>query len=462
MTKQVTRASLLLALCFEALIFGWTPGLGQLLFWGLALGTTVLLNRAAERPALPKGWMFVPPGMFALSVTLYDAQVVQFWGTILGLLSLLWAIAWNLLQEAEFAALARLFPSHSFDPERFGGQTIKLWTSSLDLSLDRQQIWKARLRGALLSVPLIMIFATLLASADLVFEQTLQGFQDHLALLSPWLPLRLALGMIFLAGVLSFWLSAPQATAPQVKKSFGTIELSVALGSLNLLLSGFLAIQLRYLFGGKAALEALGLNYADYARQGFFELAACIALILPLVMMGIRTAEAENERTPRILGGLLVLQAAGLALSAFRRMLVYMEAYGLSIDRVYAAAGILVAITVLAWALYACCKTEPVSWVLARQTVTVFFLLGFLALVDVEARVAQVNLTRAIYMDKDLDIHYLSLLSCDVLPTLEQNLGLLPKEQDLQLYQAIKSIRTRTDKTVGPSWNLSRVRAGFP
>ncbi len=462
MSKNVTRAALFLALFFEALIYGWTPGAGQLLFWALCLGTTALLNRAAERPALPQAWMFFPSGMFALSTTLYDAQVVQVWGTVLGLLTLLWAVAWNLIKEAELGALARLFPPESFAPRRFGPQTLQLWKASLALTPDNLSCWGSRLRGLVLAVPLMVVFGALLASADQVFEQALHNVQNHFSLVSPWLPLRLGLWLMFLAGVLSFWLGAPKTTAPQAKKTFGSTEISIALASLNLLLLVFLAIQVRFLFGGASAVEALGLSYAHYARQGFFELALCITLILPLVMLAYQTSEVERERKARFIGGLLVLQAVGLALSAFRRMQLYIEAYGLSIDRVYAAAGILVAISVLAWAAYACMVVKPVCWIVSRQTVSVFFLLGLLALVNVEARVAQVNLDRAIQQGKDLDITYLQSLSSDVLPSLEGALGQLPRDLDQQVYDAAKAIRAKTDKTVGPSWNLSRTRAGFP
>ena len=52
----------------------------------------------------------------------------------------------------------------------------------------------------------------------------------------------------------------------------------MALASLDLLFALFVAVQIRYLFGGDAGLRLTGLSYAEYARRGFFELVWVTAL----------------------------------------------------------------------------------------------------------------------------------------------------------------------------------------
>lgn len=455
MTRALSCAALALALVFEATVYGWTPGIGYTVFWLSALAATVVVNRMAERPSLPYPWMFVPSLFFAASLYLYDAGVVAFWSSLLSLTALLWGMAWNLTPAGEDGALARLFPPSTLHPGRLlqaGGQTWK----PLLASPGRPSA--PVVRGVLLALPLLLIFGGLLASADQVFAHALASLEDGLGQVSLGLPARLALCSLIFAGWLKLWLASAPATAPQHRSPIGATEMQIAIGAVNLLLLGFLAIQLRYLFGGAALVEALGLNYADYARRGFFELSACIALILPLVMVAFQTAETGRESALRWAGGALVLQAAGLSISAFRRMLLYIESFGLSVERFYAAAGIVVALAVLTWAAYACLRPRELSWLLTRQTVTVVFMLGSLALLDVEGGICRYNLQRALD-GRDLDTEYFRTLSCDAVPALLERLPALDEPARQEYLGIARGLLFNGGDNSGPSANLSRSRA---
>ena len=458
MLRTTAQVAILLAVAFEATVYGWTPGIGHLLFWMCALGATVACNRAAERPALPSPWMFGPALLFALSVFLYDAVVVRVWSSALGMLSLLWAVAWNLLHSRREGALGRLFPLSTFHPLSLARAGSETWKPLVGRSSECGKPALSVLRGLLLAVPLLFVFGVLLCSADQVFARALDSLGREMGQLSFQVPLRIALWLSLFSAWIKLWLSAPPAEAPRSRTLFGATELMVALGSVNLLLLAFLAVQARYLFGGAALVEALGLHYAEYARKGFFELSACIALILPLVMLAYRAAQHHGEASLRWLGGALVLQAGGLAVSAFRRMLLYIDTYGLSVERFYAAAGILVALTVLAWAAYACLRPQDVSWVMARQTVTVLFLLGALSLVNVEGRVCRFNLERA-RQGKGLDLEYFRTLSVDAVPPLVQALPTLTVPQRASCLKVLEQLGQEVGSDLGVSANLSRGEA---
>jgi hypothetical protein len=474
MLQKTALMAILLALGFEATVYGWTPGAGHLLFWLLAVAATATCNRAAERSPLPAAWMFIPSLLFALSVTLYDAAAVRLWSTALGMLSLLWAVSWNLLKDRGRGALARLFPSSTFHPARLAEAGGDTWRPLLGRASDCGKPCASVLRGLLLAVPLLLVFGALLCSADMVFARALESLQSHLGHLSLTFPLRLALWLGLFSAWLKLWLTAPREEAPRPRTPFGTVELTVALGAVNLLLLAFLAIQVRYLFGGAGLVEALGLDYAEYARKGFFQLSICIGLILPLVMTGYTAAQQNDDPSLRWLGGALILQAGGLAVSAFRRMLLYIATFGLSVERFYAAAGILVALAVLAWAAYACLRPRDVCWVMARQTVTVLFLLGALSLLDVEGRICRYNLARELQpspasglaladdspgqASMALDIDYFGTLSCDAVPAISQALPRLSPQQQKACLAVLQHLRRNAGSTSGPSWNLSRSR----
>ena len=131
------------------------------------------------------------------------------------------------------------------------------------------------------------------------------------------------------------------------------VPLATALGLLNLLFLLFVVVQLRYFFGGAALVEETsGLTFASYARQGFFELVTASALVLPILLGAdhlVRGGTPAQVRVFRQLGGLLLALLAVIMASALARMRLYTAAYGLSSDRLYATAFMILLIGVFAW-----------------------------------------------------------------------------------------------------------------
>src|SRR6185369_17166068 len=81
-------------------------------------------------------------------------------------------------------------------------------------------------------------------------------------------------------------------------------ETNVAIALIDILFAGFVAVQIRYFFGGAALVKvAPNLTYADYARRGFFELVAVAALVLPLLLL----AEWLIDKTTTTMFRLLAL-----------------------------------------------------------------------------------------------------------------------------------------------------------
>src|SRR5204863_448253 len=101
-------------------------------------------------------------------------------------------------------------------------------------------------------------------------------------------------------------------------------------------------VQLRYCFGGAALVEETsGLTYAEYARRGFFELMTASGLMLPILLGAdelVRKGAAPQIRVVRQLSGLLLAFLAVIMVSALQRMRLYVAAFGLSEQRLYATA----------------------------------------------------------------------------------------------------------------------------
>lgn len=460
MNIRFALAALLLGILSESLVVGEIPGIGYLLLAVTVLALSMTLSSELERST--PAWnrlLFVVPLTFALAVTTYDAAVVRVFASGLAVVTLLWALAWNLVGSDSLSAMARIFPSPNLGPAKVVASGMRGVKELKASPTEEQTRWAGILwRGSLMAAPLLLVFAMLLASADPIFAKLLRGGVDSVAQQSWQTGLRVLLLSLLALGFLRQAILVccrQDAERPLVQRTPPAEEVTVALALVNLLFLSFLVVQGHYLFGGGAHVEAWGLNYAHYARKGFFELAACVGLVLPVILVAYSSSWQHQKAGPRRMSGLLVLLTVGLGMSALQRMLLYINVYGLSIERIYAAAGIMVALVLLSLVAWACLRPLPVAWVLSRQLLVALALVAALSLVNVENWVVDYNLGRAC---ENIDYRYLGTLSADALPAL-YSARFRTGAESLKIDQAITAIESRPRSCSGASFNLARWRA---
>ena len=318
--------------------------------------------------------------------------------------------------------------------------------------------------GVLLAAPLLVVFGSLFASADNVFANVLQNvfvldldtIATHTILIGVWGALT--------AGYLRWSLVARRATAVAAEGTAGAIGIGpvgVALGLVNLMFLLFVVVQLRYFFGGAAIIEeTTGLTYAEYARRGFFELMAASGLVLPVLMGAdhmVRGETAANLTTFRRLAGLLLVLLAVVMASAFQRMRLYVGAFGLSEDRLYATAFMVYLLGVFAWFGWTVLRGRPRSFAFGAL-IHGFAVLAGLHILNPDAFIVHTNLHRPA-AERPFDVKYALSLGADAVPLLIEALP------DLDAPSRC-AVATRLVKRWGPqtdadwrNWNWSRSRA---
>lgn len=121
--------------------------------------------------------------------------------------------------------------------------------------------------------------------------------------------------------------------------ALGLTELATVLGSVNVLFATFVAVQLRYLFGGASLVEITpGLSYAEYVHKGFFELNTVVALVLPMLLMADSMLIRKSKMglyTFRLLAGTQIALVLVILGSALMRMGLYQAEFGQSELRLY-------------------------------------------------------------------------------------------------------------------------------
>jgi len=290
------------------------------------------------------------------------------------------------------------------------------------------RVWSV-LRGMLIAVPILAIFAALLSSADLVFARRLDVFVSffNLERMSEYITrgVCILVMMYLLAGTFLHAASRSRdekligEQKPVVPSFLGFTESSIVLGGVVLLFSAFVIIQFRYFFGGEANIAAEGFTYSEYARRGFGELVAVafISLLFFLGLSGIARRESPAQRWAfSALGITLVVLVGVMLVSAFQRLLLYEAAYGFTRLRTYTH----VFIIWLALLLAAVVVLEVLRHQRHFALAAVLAALGFavsLSLLNVDAFIANQNIARA-EQGEDLDVGYLASLSSDSVPRL--------------------------------------------
>lgn len=318
------------------------------------------------------------------------------------------------------------------------------------------------LRGAALGAGLLAVFGTLFAAADGAFSKLVGEL-----LVPDWdlslLPARILVFGIVLLGVASLasagtrYLRAGTGKTldPTPRRGLGRTEWTVALGLLDLLFAAFVAVQIAVLFGGRGhVLDTAGLTYAEYAREGFFQLVAVVALTLAVVAGAVRWSRRQQPADRRLLQVLLGL-LCGLTLvvlvSALRRLLLYEETFGFTRLRVSVHAAILwlaamFILVMVAGALWNGRWLPRASVALSAVALLLF------SVANPDRMVAEQNVKRY-RASGAIDLAYLARLSPDALPALSR----LPGSLRACALAPHAGLRDSQDSLVG--WNLARQRA---
>jgi hypothetical protein len=317
-------------------------------------------------------------------------------------------------------------------------------------------------RGTLMALPPLIVVTALLANADPVFEGVMQKALFGLEPL-----LQHAAFVAVIAWLLSGYLRAFLVDDDVIERvriprpALAPSEIAVGVTLLNILFLVFLAVQVRYLFGGASLVEVTqGLSYAEYARRGFFELVAAAAFVVPVLLVADWAAadhQMSDRRLLRATSTVLVLLLAGVLASAAYRMRLYQDAYGLTEQRLYVSVFMIWLTGVLGWLAATVLRGRRRGFVFAAA-MGGLACIAALHVLNPHALIARVNISRAA-SGAEIDASYLRTLSADAVPTLIAKLPALPLGQRCQVAAMLKERWSGERQGGWRTWNFGDARA---
>jgi hypothetical protein len=452
---------------------GGPPGLGFGIWVAAIVFALELLSRQRGHEwTLTQRLLIVPILFFAEALAWRDGEFLILLNVAAGILaaavlsaSLYYGDAWD-------AARARLrdYIEACFDTwlGAAGGAVSLLIAAHAERSpapvSARQRTVRAIARGVALAAPLLLLFGALLMSADPVFARLVTdvlSFDISTILSHVFLTLVLAWPVAgWLRGTLLSRTTVITAARPS-GFTIGLVETAAVLGTLDALFASFVAVQARFMFGGDALVRATaGMTYAEYARRGFFELVWVVLLALPVILVShavLRRESPRAERAWRWLVGVMLVLLGVIAASAMLRMRAYVEAYGLTTDRVYASAFMTWLAIVFAWLAFTVLRGRPRRFAIGAL-VSGWTVLALLNLAGPDAVIARANLARLRDTGK-LDGPHLASLSAEAVPYALAAMPLVSAEARCSMSNTL--IDRWHDHPDGDwrNWNRSRAKA---
>lgn len=459
-SPRITAALLGMGVAFDLALNGQRPGLSVPILVGMAAAALAAVIRArSRRIVLAAAVVFsVFPAIRASELLAsLDALAVA---SLLGVASALEARETLQPSFRLVVVRARRLVLSVFDGPRFLFAPFARLVRSLPARA------AVPMRAVLITVPVLALFAFLLASADRVFGRLIIFRLPHVDAGPAFSHLMLTAVGTAVATALWRRATTPSAEPAPPTPARGFLsppEWVAILSGIDALFAIFVVVQFAFLFGGRhRVMVTPGLTYAEYARSGFFQLIAVAVLAEVVTVLAWdhgRRLGRSHDRLYGLLVATMVVLCFVILASAQMRLWLYEDAFGFTTDRLLASFAI-------GWIGVVLAATAVMVWTGRRERLFVACAtaaLGALAVLNVlnpDRFIAQHNVAR-FRAGRTLDVAYLGeRLGPDAIPTAVATLPALPPP----LADELRSALCVASAELGPepswrSWNLGRARA---
>ncbi len=334
----------------------------------------------------------------------------------------------------------------------------------------KYDVVKKILIGLAISIPLLIIIISLLASADRVFKHFIDEISSSFGTINIS-DFSLQGIAAFLVAIIVFsyiWSFSNHNDRIQAQAQPNSLETNnrswdpiisiTILIAINCVYLVFILIQFAYMFGSLNNALPPDFTYAEYARRGFFELLMVTLINFSLVLSSIRFTRKDGNlvaRTVQILHSLLILCTVVILSSAYFRMSLYEAVFGYTYLRVLTHS-FMIFLGVLFLIAFYKIWNERISLLKPYIAIGIiaYLILNF---ANIDVIIANNNIDRYVKTGK-LDTQYLKNLSYDSIPVLVNLLKDENAPADIKR-NLLEQQKELSKKQHWQSFNLSRHKA---
>ena len=396
----------LLTVWQSILFYGHNFGLSVILFLGpLSLYLYYLYKENIQNK---KGLiLLVPINLLALTYLIYDNAFFDIFNVLVisALIILMHIICLKPTFEirAMFDNAIKLITK----PFRYFKEVLVQVFASFKFKINISKKIQNILKGFLLTIPFVLIIIFLLASADMVFEDVLDKLFLHFHFKirlgdSFFRILSATIFFFYLGGTTIYLLNDYQALKDKDHQNKTNLYFfKILFITLNIIYLVFDFIQIKSLL---LHMVSENINYAQYARQGFFQLLFVSIINISLILWAKRSKEAKEDKFVTSLTFLMVIFTFVIILSSYFRMNLYEMAFGYTLLRLLVYVTLITeTILLIPTILYIFNFKINLIKTYLVIIISVYTLINF---ANVDAIIARRNIQKY-YKDNDIDLAYL-------------------------------------------------------
>lgn len=410
----IIAVSCLLAL-FEMLFLSpHLKGLGNILFYLLALIPLCYLALTHQIHNRYTVWILPFLGIWIFNIFIYNNTLTQSFlpFIVMSVIVILYLTSMHNVDGLHQALLPKVDFSLPF-LSYIGNFFAHIFSLNVNLS-----VYKRIAIALLITLPFAGVFLMLFIDADIKFHLAINQFTHFFTLLNfnqlAQIPFFF---LCYLSLFLYSYFNHAQRLVTENKNAFDPLIVGIFLGTLNLLFSLFLLFQVAYLFGGEAYIRQSNIPPAMFAREGFFQLALIMSLVILIFLSIMR--RYQGERSIKLLMSFLMAQTLIIGITALKKMYLYQDLLGATTLRYYVEwfEYFLIAVLVIGIVFTLIHR----SFHETLSTVTAMGLVAFslVTSLNIDAMVASSHVKKFSQTPSSLDTLMLSRLSIDALPVIE-------------------------------------------
>ena len=229
-----------------------------------------------------------------------------------------------------------------FTPISFLGETFEKLKgyleekSKINIDSKKQQKIKKVIKSIFITIPVVLVIIVLLSSADEIFGNIfIKSFESIIKVIGEIEISSILKRIILIIGAFTYLLCFFDYITSRYKKDEITetqnkindnFTIKMILTVLNIIYLIFCYIQIKSLF-----MRNVEINYAQYARQGFFQLMIVSIINLVTILMAKKNENIENKKENKYINMMCILMIAFtfiILVSSAVRMYFYESAYG--------------------------------------------------------------------------------------------------------------------------------------